>query len=262
LPAAEGHSQRCFLYIQDSTILFQVLSIISLFLFYFSRLYHAQFETRVQFDAATRLRSDVPFGPILNLIDARSISIIGARFPFLAKCSRCSQHAFPNVPNTCHGCVCHDYRSKVRWLPILKSKYYITADVFLRFLCTFLLDPSLWPKPTLWLIETSNGYFHIRISMFDRNRAIISIGHLHWSRKIFPSREFFQEPITRRCTLIFFSSSSFSPVDFRLHSYQWDALRSKKNESHFVRSMIVYVTLLRRPTPIEWDLILNLETTW
>jgi len=203
LPAAEGHSQRCFLYIQDSTILLQVLSIISLFLFYFSRLYHAQFETRVQFDAATRLRSDVPFGPILNLIDARSISIIGARFPFLAKCSRCSQHAFPNVPNTCHGCVCHDYRSKVRWLPILKSKYYITADVFLRFLCTFLLDPSLWPKPTLWLIETSNGYFHIRISMFDRNRAIISIGHLHWSRKIFPSREFFQESITRRCTLIF-----------------------------------------------------------
>jgi len=52
---------------------------------YFYSVFHdyirAQFETRVQFDAATRLRSGVPFGSILNLIDARSIPIIGARFP-------------------------------------------------------------------------------------------------------------------------------------------------------------------------------------
>lgn len=108
----------------------QFSSIIWLFLFYFSRLYRTQFETRVQFDAATRLRSDIPFGPILNLIDARSISIIGARFPFsrsvldarlLMLATRVPLMSLTRVVTDVYATI---IVLRARWLPIFETLHY------------------------------------------------------------------------------------------------------------------------------------------
>lgn len=81
----DARSVASYMCVQEFLLFSNFPSVIPVILILFFTLCRAQFETRAQFDAATRVRLGVPFGPILNLIDARSIPIIGAQLGSLLR---------------------------------------------------------------------------------------------------------------------------------------------------------------------------------
>lgn len=86
------------------------------------------------------LSSGLPFGPILNLIDARSIPIIGVRFPSSrsvldARALNARNTRSLNVLNACgHGCACHCTTIIVLAMATDRERLRLTEDVFLYFL--------------------------------------------------------------------------------------------------------------------------------